>query len=241
MADPQIRLTPAEAAAQMTMIGGKLESTAGQVSSTSGSGIDSRIAAAVSQQVQTSRDLVTAASETSDKSKSAAEALGEQDRANRGKVEAVKSDLDGMKGRNGPSGPRLPQDGGGASGLSWKPGDKRRRPYLVEPGALGPPVNPQDPLIEVGPRSGIFVPENELPGVKVYSPGALGPPVYPDDPYMELIPGSGVWAPQSDFPGAQFFSPGALGPSTQTGTGAPAYTEWLPGSGIWLPSQQLRP
>ncbi|MEB3023427.1 MULTISPECIES: hypothetical protein [Mycolicibacter] len=240
MADPQIRLSPTEAAAQMTTISGKFDGTAGQVTSTAGAGVDSRIAAAVNQQVQTSHEMITSASSTSDKSKSAADALGDQDKANRGKVEAVKADLSD-KGRSGPGGPRLPQDGGGASGLSWKPGDKRRKPYVVDPGALGPPSYPQDPLLEVGPRSGIFVPQNELPGVKVLSPGALGPPMYPHDPYVELIPGSGVWAPQSDFPGAKFLNPAELGPSAQTSTGGPAFTEWLPGSGIWVPTGQLRP
>lgn len=126
----------------------------------------------------------------------------------------------------------LPSDKPKTSELSWKPGDPRRKPVVVGPGQLGPPVSPNDPWIEVGPRSGIFVPKDEIPGVQVYGPGALGPPVQPSDPYIELIPDSGVWVPKSDLPDARFYGPGALGP--------PAHQEWLPGSGIWIPGNQLK-
>jgi hypothetical protein len=51
-----------------------------------------------------------------------------------------------------------------------------------------------------GPQSGIFMPKDELPGLKVVAPQGLGPPAYPDSPWIELIPGSGVWSPKSDFP-----------------------------------------
>lgn len=122
----------------------------------------------------------------------------------------------------------------GASALSWKPSDPRRKPFIAGPGGMGPPQVPDDPWMRVGPRSsGIWVPENELPGVIVSGPGSLGPPQTPDNPYIELIPGSGVWAPKSDFPHAILQTPGSLGPPGP-------YREWLPGSGIWMPSDQLR-
>jgi uncharacterized protein DUF4226 len=122
---------------------------------------------------------------------------------------------------------------GTTSATSWKPNHPRRKPIVVEPGHPGPPVNPNDPWIEVGPQSGIFVPKSELPGLKVLAPHGLGPPMYPDSPWIELIPSSGVWAPKSDFPHAVFQTPQSLGPF--------GCTEWLPGSGIWIPSEQLRP
>jgi hypothetical protein len=127
--------------------------------------------------------------------------------------------------------------GGGAVPLdshTWKPGDKRHRPYIAGPGGLGPP-NPPDapPWIEIGPRSGNFVRSDELPGVKVLAPGDLGPaPVYDNHgnqvPYIELGPNTGVWVPKDDFPGAHFLPPGSkeLPPY--------GYDEYLPGSGIFV-------
>ncbi|WP_083866547.1 MULTISPECIES: DUF4226 domain-containing protein [Mycobacterium ulcerans group] len=130
--------------------------------------------------------------------------------------------------------PAAPTDAATASPTSWKPSDPRRKPIIVGPGNLGPAQTPDDPWIEVGPRSGIWVPKNELPGVTVHTPDSVGPPNYAHDPVIELIPGSGVWAPEDNFPHAIIQTPGTLGPPGP-------YTEWLPGSGIWMPSDQLRP
>jgi len=124
---------------------------------------------------------------------------------------------------------------------TWKPGDKRHRPYIAGPGGLGPPNYPDSPpWIEVGPCSGNFVRSDELPGVKVQAPGTLGPPPFYDDrgnlvPYMELGPNTGVWVPKSDLPGALFFPPGSKELSPY------GYEEYLPGSGIFLWHGDLLP
>lgn len=148
-----------------------------------------------------------------------------QDQAFAGQIQEVDFTEDRTPGgiKQGPS--------SGSSDAPWKPGMPRRMPFNAGPGGLGPPPAPDDPYIQVGPRSGIFVPENELPGVKVLAPGELGPATTGDDgTYIELIRGSGVWAPKNDFPHATFLSPGALGPAM--------YREWLPG--IWLPYDEVR-
>jgi hypothetical protein len=117
---------------------------------------------------------------------------------------------------------------------TWKPGDKRHRPYIAGPGGLGPPNTPGDPpWMEIGTGSGNFVRSDELPGVKVQAPGELGPPTVFDshgnpDPYIQLGPNTGAWAPKSDFPGAIFMPPDSkeLPPY--------GYDEYLPHSGIFV-------
>lgn len=150
-----------------------------------------------------------------------------QDQAFAGRIEQVDFTEDLTPGgvKQGPSGSSMGSD------APWKPGMPRRMPFNAGPGGLGPAPVPGDPYIEVGPRSGIFVPKNELPGVKVLAPGELGPAVTGDGgTYIELVPGSGVWAPKNDFPQATFQPPGAQGPAM--------HREWLPG--IWLPYDQVR-
>lgn len=123
--------------------------------------------------------------------------------------------------------------------VDWKPGDQRHYPIIRGEGGLGPAQPAHGPgWVEIGPRSGIFVRSDELPGMQVRTPGGLGPaPTYDGHgnpvPYLELGKGSGVWVPQNDFPGAQIQSPESLGPY--------GYEEFIPGTGIWLPREDLVP
>lgn len=221
----------------MAALRGHFDGADSGISSNTSSNMDSRVAAAVQGQIQTSKQVVAAASGTSDTSGQAAQALGDQDEKNKGKIDVVKDELSRSPGRGGPDGPRLPQDAP-ASPLGWHPGDPRHRPYDAGPGGLGPPT-PADgkPWVEVGPGSGIFVRPDELPSMKVMQPGGLGPSPFYDQSgnpvtYQELVPGSGVWVLPSEFPNAQFLPPGSLGPSGR-------YEEYIPGSGIWVWHEQM--
>nr|VTP03818.1 hypothetical protein BIN_B_05276 [Mycobacterium riyadhense] len=124
---------------------------------------------------------------------------------------------------------------------TWKPGDKRHKPYVAGRDGLGPPNYPgAPPWIEIGPRSGIFVRSDELPGVIVQSPQSLDPaPRYDNHgnrvPYVELGPNTGVWAPISDFPGAVILPPGSKQLPLY------GYDEYLPGSGIFIWHDDLLP
>lgn len=69
------------------------------------------------------------------------------------------------------------------------------------PGALGPPTvsdehgNP-DPYIELYPKSGVWVPQSDFPGAKIYPPGWQGDkPPYGWDEY---VPGSGIYLWHND-------------------------------------------
>lgn len=69
------------------------------------------------------------------------------------------------------------------------------------PGALGPPTvsdqhgNP-NPYIELHPNSGVWVPQSDFPGAKVYPPGWHGDrPPYGWDEYL---PGSGIFLWHND-------------------------------------------
>ena len=130
-------------------------------------------------------------------------------------------------------------DSSGVEAVDWKPGDKLHFPIIRGPNGMGPAQPGYGPgWVELGPGSGNFVREDELPGLKILEPGALGPAAVADSgghmvPYIELGKGSGAWVPASDFPHAQFKPPGALGPY--------GYEEYLPGTGIWLPRTDIVP
>lgn len=162
------------------------------------------------------------------------------------KAGAAKADAASLKGPADPAGgtsadkfaSRLTPDdllklGPTAMGNDWQPGDPRHMPTVTKPGALGPPNVVDNPTMEIGPRSGIWLPKDELPGVQVLEPGGMGPANYPGDRWVELIPDSGVWLPASQLPGAIFQDPGSMGPSNMV--------EWLPGSGIWLKPSSVLP
>ena len=131
-------------------------------------------------------------------------------------------------------------DSSGVEAVDWKPGDKLHFPIIRGPNGMGPAQPGYGPgWVELGPGSGNFVREDELPGLKIQEPGALGPGRgrrqrrSHEIPYIELGKGSGAWVPASDFPHAQFKPPGALGPY--------GYEEYLPGTGIWLPRTDIVP
>ena len=88
---------------------------------------------------------------------------------------------------------------------------------VLPPGALGPPTvvdehgNP-DPYIELGPNSGVWVPQSAFPGAKFYPPGWAGdPPPYGWDEYL---PGSGVYLWHGDLVPEPYRPYGPLGPPT---------------------------
>ncbi|ASX03567.1 PPE domain-containing protein [Mycobacterium intracellulare] len=130
-------------------------------------------------------------------------------------------------------------DSSDVQAAKWKPGDKMHYPIIRGPNGMGPAQPGYGPgWVELGPGSGNFVREDELPGLKIQQPGQLGPAAVYDSngnriPYVELGPGSGAWAPASDFPHAQLKPPGALGPW--------GYEEYLPGTGIWIPRTEIVP
>lgn len=86
----------------------------------------------------------------------------------------------------------------------------------LPPGALGPPTlsdshgNP-DPYIELGPNSGVWVPQSAFPGAKVYPPGASTLPPYGWDEY---VPGSGIFLWHGDLVPEPYKPYGPLGPPT---------------------------
>ena len=85
------------------------------------------------------------------------------------------------------------------------------------PGGLGPPTvvdehgNP-DPYLELGPNSGVWVPQSAFPGAKLYPPGWAGdPPPYGWDEYL---PGSGIYLWHGDLTPEPYRPYGPLGPPT---------------------------
>jgi hypothetical protein len=87
----------------------------------------------------------------------------------------------------------------------------------LPPGALSPSTvvdehgNP-DPYIELGPNSGVWVPQSAFPGAKIYPPGWAGdPPPYGWDEYL---PGSGIYLWHGDLVPEPYRPYGPLGPPT---------------------------
>ena len=67
-------------------------------------------------------------------------------------------------------------DSSGVEAVDWKPGDKLHFPIIRGPNGMGPAQPGYGPgWVELGPGSGNFVHEDELPGLKILEPGALGP------------------------------------------------------------------
>jgi hypothetical protein len=87
----------------------------------------------------------------------------------------------------------------------------------LAPGAPRPPTgvdehgNP-DPYFQLGPNSGVWVPQSAFPGAKVYPPGWSGdPPPYGWDEYL---PGSGIFLWHGDLTPEPYRPYGPLGPPT---------------------------
>ncbi|MDO2354357.1 hypothetical protein [Mycobacterium avium] len=86
----------------------------------------------------------------------------------------------------------------------------------LPPGALGPPTmadphgNP-DPFIELGPNSGVWVPQSAFPGAKFYPPGSSELPPYG---WEEYVPGSGIFVWHGDLIPEPYKPYGPAGPPT---------------------------
>ena len=89
----------------------------------------------------------------------------------------------------------------------------------LPPGALGPSTvfdehgNP-DPYIQLGPNSGVWVPQSAFPGAKIYPPGWSGD--LPPYGWDEYLPGSGIYLWHGDLTPEPYNPSGPLGPPTQT-------------------------
>lgn len=87
---------------------------------------------------------------------------------------------------------------------------------VYPPGALGPPTvvdergNP-DPYVQLGPNTGVWVPQSAFPGAKIYPPGSNPLPPYG---YDEWLPGSGIYMWHSDLTPEPYNPSGPLGPPT---------------------------
>ncbi|CQD24687.1 hypothetical protein BN1232_06327 [Mycobacterium lentiflavum] len=87
----------------------------------------------------------------------------------------------------------------------------------LPPGALGPATvadehgNP-DSYVELGPNSGVWVPQSSFPGAKFYPPGWAGD--LPPYGYDEYVPGSGIYMWHGDLTPEPYRPYGPLGPPT---------------------------
>ena len=90
----------------------------------------------------------------------------------------------------------------------------------LPPGALGPPTvvdehgNP-DPYVELAPNTGVWVPQSDFPGAKMYPPGSTPNPLPPYG-WEEWMPGSGIFMWHGDLIPEPYNPYGPLGPATQT-------------------------
>ena len=216
MASAQIRVTPEEAITQMTAIRGRLDGTELQGTAPPAGDMDPQIAAAVQGQTHASQQLITTVSETSDKSKTGAEALGEQDKRNQDRLRGVDTSIDNGA-RTGSSGsPRLPQDG--VQALSN--GSVPQSPLWPEPPTPTPNPNsmPESTLDGIHGTGSDNV--NHITVLPKNPDGSsqLGPAQVPSDPTIQVAPPSSpvdVWMPKSETSGNLWWPsyPGELAPS----------------------------
>ncbi|WP_239657268.1 hypothetical protein [Mycobacterium riyadhense] len=87
---------------------------------------------------------------------------------------------------------------------------------ILPPGALGPPTaadghGSPNPYIELGPNSGVWVPQSAFPGAKIYPPGDGGMAPYGWDEYL---PGSGIFLWHGELVPEPYKPYGPLGPAT---------------------------
>lgn len=83
----------------------------------------------------------------------------------------------------------------------------------LPPGGMGPPTGSPDPYVELAPNSGVWVPQSDFPGAKLYPPGSNPRPPYG---WEEWLPGSGIYMWHGDLTPEPYNASGPLGPPTQT-------------------------
>lgn len=92
------------------------------------------------------------------------------------------------------------------------PGYEMRPPGALGPGMVTDEHGNPDPYIQLGPNSGVWVPQSAFPGAKVYPPGWAGDkPPYGWDEYL---PGSGIFLWHGDLVPEPYKPYGPLGPPT---------------------------
>lgn len=214
MASAQIRVTPEEAITQMTAIRGRLDGADLQGGAPPAAGMDPLIAAAVQGQTAASQQLITTVSETSDKSKTGAEALGEQDKRNQARLSGVGTNIDNGARPGGSGAPRLPQDGIQALGSGSAP----QSPLWPQPPA--PPTNslPESTLDGIHGTGSDNVNHITVLPKNPDGTSQLGPAQVPTDPTIQVAPPSSpvdVWMPKSETTGNLWWPsyPGELAPS----------------------------
>ena len=87
----------------------------------------------------------------------------------------------------------------------------------LPPGALGPSTvvdehGHPDSYIQLGPNSGVWVPQSAFPGAKIYPPGWSGD--LPPYGWKEYLPGSGIFLWHGDLVPEPYRPSGPLGPPT---------------------------
>jgi hypothetical protein len=92
------------------------------------------------------------------------------------------------------------------------PGYKTLPPGALGPGTVADEHGNPDPYVELGPNSGVWVPQSAFPGAKFYPPGWAGD--LPPYGWDEYLPGSGIFLWHSDLTPEPYRPYGPLGPPT---------------------------
>lgn len=92
------------------------------------------------------------------------------------------------------------------------PGYKTLPPGALGPGTVADEHGSPDPYIQLGPNSGVWVPQSAFPGAKVYPPGWAGD--LPPYGWEEYVPGSGVFVWHGDLIPEPYKPYGPAGPPT---------------------------